>query len=158
MSLPKLISTSLNPGMSQQASEARDDDSKAGAGQNRPKQGLDRAPQTSLNMVNSSNFTASHEFKNRHLIFKNPESNTQRPVKKKGVHNRGRSLLDIQREHERESRIGKLQKAVAEQSFRRDYMPSESQFDLSMTASLAKSDLADLLNRSRQQKHSMLHM
>ena len=114
-SLPKLVTSSVFPGQLQ-IGDTRSKQSLGSGVNSNLRSSVDRSKAAGIQAVNPTNFTASHEFKNRHLIFKNPEpSNVPKPVKKRGGgHNRGRSLLDIQRDFERESRIGKLQKAMAE--------------------------------------------
>lgn len=102
MSLPK-VQAGSNPGIQQQEGGPGHDDPVMKRARHRPLQ-------SSVQMVSASNFPAPHELetRNRHLIFKSPEANAQKPQRKRGGHNRGRSLLEIQRDHERESRIGKL--------------------------------------------------
>ena len=72
--------------------------------------------------IGGSTYQIPVEVKPERQLFKSLKWIIESAKKRGGGHNRGRSLLDIQREFERESRIGKLQKAMAEQSLKGDFL------------------------------------
>jgi len=167
MSLPRLATTSLQPGAVHQGTEVQYDEAFARQILNAVPEGAAARQSAMLSkpahgqqlLLDASTLAASQDFSSKHLIFKSSGSNALKPTKKKPGHNRGRSLLDISKEQEREARIGKLHKAVAEQSAQKNALSlSQSTMqhqDDGLTAAQMNGDLNTMHGREQQQKHLM---